>query len=407
MNILIVSQYFWPENFRVNDLSSELVDRGHVVTVLTGVPNYPDGKVFREFKKCPENYSNYSGVDVVRVPLISRGKSGFRLFANYLSFAFMASILGPIKLKGKKVDVIFVFQTSPVTVGLPAVLLKYIKKVPVTFWALDLWPETLEAMGVVKSKIIIKAIGLLVSFIYNRCDLLLAQSRSFIVYMQRHCNSSSTIEYFPSWAEDTFSNPHVKPASEVPNANSKMFSLMFAGNIGDAQDFPSILNAAERLKEHKDIRFLIVGDGRVASWVKKECSKRGLSKNTLLLGSYPVEKMPSFYAASDALLVSLKNEEIFNMTIPGKLQSYMASAKPIIGMLNGEGADILSKSGAGFVSAAGDSTGLAENILKMAKLSFPDRLNMGVSGRNFYKQEFDKKISIDRLESLLLSTIKE
>jgi len=127
----------------------------------------------------------------------------------------------------------------------------------------------------------------------------------------------------------------------------------------------------------------------------------------LLLGSYPVEKMPSFYAATDAMLVSLKNEDSLNMTIPGKVQSYMASAKPIIGMLNGEGADILSKSGAGFVSAAGDSTGLAENILKMAKLSFPDRLNMGVSGRNFYKQEFDKKISIDRLESLLLSTIKE
>ena len=405
MNILIVSQYFWPENFRVNDLSSELVNRGHAVTVLTGVPNYPDGKVFREFKECPENYLSYSGVDVIRIPLVARGKGGLRLIANYLSFAFMASILGPIKLRGKKIDVIFVYEPSPVTVGLPAVLLKYIKKAPVTFWALDLWPETLEAIGVVNSKSIIKIIGLLVSFIYNRCDLLLAQSRSFIGYMQRHCKSESTIKYFPSWAEDNFSNLNVKPADEVPSANSKMFSIMFAGNIGVAQDFPSILNAAERLKEYKDIRFLIVGDGRVASWVKKECSKRGLSENILLLGSYPVEKMPSFYAATDAMLLSLKNEDSLNMTIPGKVQSYMASAKPIIGMLNGEGADILLQSGAGFVGAAGDSKGLAENILKMTKLSYQERLNMGMLGRNFYNQEFNKKILIDRLESLLLSTI--
>lgn len=404
MKILIVSQYFWPENFRVNDLVLELQDRGHDITVLTGLPNYPDGKVFPDFKKTPEEYYNYKGVKVVRIPLIARGKGKIRLIANYFSFAFLASILGPLKLTGKKFDVIFVYEPSPVTVGLPAITLKYIKKTPVVFWVLDLWPETLEAIGVVKSKKIIKAIGLLVSFIYNRCDLLLAQSHSFIGCMQRYCKKQNKIQYFPSWAEDTFSNAEINIAKEVPVANSEMFSVMFAGNMGDAQDFPTILDAAETLKVHKNIRWLIVGDGRVADWVKQECYRRGLDDNVLLLGSYPIDKMPSFYASADVLLVSLKNEEVFNMTIPGKVQSYLASAKPIIGMLNGEGADVIYESGAGYVSNAGDASALVKNVLKMASLSVQQRENLGRSGCEYYKKEFDKNKLIDRLENLLSST---
>lgn len=406
MKILIVTQYFWPENFRVNDLSVELLSRDHEVTVLTGLPNYPEGKVYSDFKSAPEKFSDYKGVSVVRVPLIARGKGKIRLIANYFSFAFLASLLGPLKLAGKNFDVIFVFEPSPVTVGLPAITLKYFKKTPVVFWALDLWPETLEAIGVVKSKRIIKIIGLLVSFIYNRCDLLLAQSQSFIACMQQYCINPNKVKYFPSWAEDTFSNTCTQFAVEVPTASPEMFNVMFAGNIGDAQDFPAILNAAEILKENKNIRFLIVGDGRAAGWVKEECNSRGLCDSVLLLGSYPIDKMPSFYVSADALLVTLKNEDIFNMTIPGKLQSYLASAKPIIGMLNGEGADILLKSGAGFVSAAGDAKDLAKNILEMASLSPQSRLKFGVSGREFYNQEFDKKALIDRLESLMLSLKK-
>ena len=406
MKILIVTQYFWPENFRVNDLCVELQERGHNVTVLTGKPNYPDGKIFSDFKNSPQKYSNYKGIDVVRVPLVARGKGKIKLVANYFSFAFLASVLGPIKLTGRKFDVIFVYEPSPVTVGLPAISLKYIKKAPVVFWALDLWPETLEAIGVVKSKRILKYIGLLVSFIYNRCDLLLAQSRSFIGCMQQYCKEINKIHYFPSWAEDTFSNTEISNAKEVPAANPEMFNVMFAGNMGDAQDFPAILNAAETLRNHKNIRWLIVGDGRVSNWVRQECKRRGLEDNILLLGSYPVGKMPSFYACADALLVSLKNEEVFNMTIPGKVQSYLASAKPIIGMLNGEGANVILESGAGYVGSAGDATALVENVLKMEKLSIQQRQTLGQSGHDYYKKEFDKIKLIDKLENLLLSSVQ-
>jgi len=406
MRILVVSQYFWPENFRINDLVTDLNTRGHDVTVLTGKPNYPDGVIFSDYKKSPASFNEYNGVNVVRVPLIARGKGGLRLIANYLSFVFSASIFGVFKLKGQNFDVIFVYEPSPVTVGLPAIVLKYIKKTPVVFWALDLWPETLEAIGVVKSKSIIKVIGLMVSFIYNHCDLLLAQSRSFIVCMQRYCRDPDKIKYFPSWAEDTFSNTNIQAAVEVPVSNPDMFSIMFAGNIGDAQDFPSILNAVEILKESKNIRWLIVGDGRVAEWVKSECLRRGLEDKVLLLGSYSLDKMPSFYACADALLVSLKNKEIFTMTIPGKVQSYLASAKPIIGMLNGVGADVIRESGAGYVSDAGDSQCLADNIMKMSMLSHHQRQKLGESGQKYYKKEFDKTVLIDRLETLMSNVIK-
>lgn len=403
MKILIITQYFWPENFRINDLVIELQTRGHEITVLTGKPNYPDGIVFPDYKKEPEKYLNYDGVKVFRVPLLARGTGSIRLFLNYLSFAFSASLLGPIKLLGRKFDIIFVFEPSPITVGLPAVVLKYIKKAPIVFWVLDLWPETLSAIDVIKSKVVLKSVGVLVSFIYKHSDLLLAQSRSFISSIQRYCDSTEKIQYFPSWAEDIFSESDIVPAKEIPVTEPDTFNIMFAGNIGDAQDFSSILDAAKFLKNHGNIRWLIVGDGRMAGWVKHEAQRRGLDKKFIMLGRHPLEQMPSFYAAADALLVSLKDEKIFSMTIPGKVQSYLASGKPIVAMLNGEGARIIQEAGAGYVCNAGDGQGLSEIILKMASHSDEERSHMGKSGRIYYKEEFDKNVLIDRLESWLLS----
>ncbi|HEB56706.1 MAG TPA: glycosyltransferase WbuB [Gammaproteobacteria bacterium] len=403
MKILIVSQYFWPENFRVNDLAIELQSRGHEVTVLTGKPNYPDGVIFPDYRDKPEKYLNYNGVKVFRVPLLPRGVGSVRLFLNYLSFVFSASILGPVKLSGRKFDRIFVFEPSPITVGLPAIVLKYFKKAPILFWVLDLWPETLSAINVVKSKIVLKYVGVLVSFVYKNSDLLLAQSRSFIGSMKNYCDSAEKIRYFPSWAEDIFFEDDIRPAKEVPVTESSMFSIMFAGNIGDAQDFSSILDAAELLKVHTNIRWLIVGDGRLAEWVKQEIQTRGLDKNFIMLGRHSLERMPSFYAVADALLVSLKDETIFSMTIPGKVQSYLASGKPIVAMLNGEGARVIQEAGAGYVCNAGDGQGLSEIILEMASNSDEERSQMGKSGRKYYKEEFDKNVLIDRLESWLLS----
>jgi colanic acid biosynthesis glycosyl transferase WcaI len=402
MRLLVVSQYFWPENFRVNDLVAELVRRGHQVTVLTGLPNYPAGKVFQEFQNAPDQYSLYEGAKVVRVPLMPRGQGGLRLMLNYLTFAVNASVLGLWKLRGCQFDAIFAYEPSPITVGLPAVVLRAVKRAPLTFWVLDLWPETLQAVGAVRSQIALQAVGKIVAFIYKRCDLILAQSKSFIPQIQKYAGNSSRVLYFPSWSELDFDMQHAIPADEVPSKPGS-FNVMFAGNIGEAQDFPAILDAAEILKSCVDLRWLVVGDGRMARWVNDEIKRRNLQDCILMLGRYPTERMPSFFKHADALLVSLKDEAIFSMTIPGKLQSYLAAGIPVLAMLNGEGADLVKCSHSGFVCAAGDHAGLANAVMALMKMTTEQRFTMGENGLKVAGTEFSRDVLISQLETLFLA----
>lgn len=401
LRILIVSQMFWPETFRINDLAAELVARGHEVTVLTAEPNYPEGYLYPEYRRDPQAFSSYRGARIVRAPIITRGRSRLRLVLNYLSFVVSGIVCGAWKLRRERFDVIFVHESSPVTVGLPAIALRALKKVPIAFWVLDLWPETLEAVGVVRSKRILNAVGRLVTFIYKRCDLILAQSRSFIPQIAKYCPDPSRIFYFPSWAEAVFERcQNVTPAPEVP-VRPNSFDVVFAGNIGEAQDFPAILAAAELLRSHKNIRWLIIGDGRAADWVRQEVARRGLEETVLLLGRYPLERMPSFFAHADALLVSLKNEPIFAMTIPGKLQSYLAAGIPIVAMLNGEGADVVNRARAGLTCPAGDSAALAQAVLRLSQMPEEERAEMGRNALTIASAEFDRSTLMSTLEAWL------
>jgi len=405
LRILVVSQYFWPENFRVNDLVKEWMQRGHQVTVLTGIPNYPAGKVFDAYQAQPSAFAAYEGAEVVRVPMLPRGSGSLRLMLNYLSFVVCGGIFGPLRLRGKIVDVIFVFEPSPVTVGLPAVWLGKIKNAPVVFWALDLWPETLAAIGVVRSPKVLGWVGHLVSYIYNRCTLVLGQSRGFLGSIARYCDDTAKIRYFPSWAEDVFMDERAKPASEVPEWTDG-FTVVFAGNIGEAQDMPAVLDAAEHLKTNPGIRWVIVGDGRRSDWLRAEVARRALDKQVLLLGRFPVERMPSFYAHADALLVSLKRDLVFSMTIPGKVQSYLMAGVPLVGMLDGEGAAVIRDAQAGLTCEAGDGAGLAQAVLALATLTTAERKQMGLNGRNYAHREFGRTQLIDRLEVLLTEAVQ-
>lgn len=396
MKILVVSQYFWPENFRINDLVKEWVTRGHEVTVLTGKPNYPDGQVFPEFASAPERFSDYEGARVHRVPMLARSQGAVRLMLNYLSFVIGGCLWGPWLLRGLRADVIFVFEPSPITVGIPAILLGRLKRAPVVLWVLDLWPETLAAVGAVRSPVVLRMVGHLVSFIYNRCALVLGQSRSFIDSIGHYCQDRSKVRYFPSWAESLFLQADGARAPEVPLAPGT-FSILFAGNIGEAQDFPAILDAAELLRHNERVRWLIVGDGRRFEWVKGEIARRQLHERVLLLGRFPVERMPSFYAHADALIASLKADPTFSMTIPGKVQSYLLAGKPILGMLDGEGASAIEAAGAGLVCPAGDAQGLVNAIERMAGMSPDERLAMGARGRQYAEREFDRGRLMDRL----------
>jgi len=407
VRLLVVSQYFWPEVFRINDVVAELVARGHEVTVLTGRPNYPDGRVFEAYRRDPSRFARYEGAEVVRVPLRPRGHGNFRLMLNYLSFVVWGVLLGAWRLRGRSYDAIFVFETSPITSALPALLLRRLKRAPLLMWVLDLWPETLAAVGVVRSPRLLRWVGALVAFIYERCDRILVQSRAFYPNIERWSGDTTRIRYFPAWAEATFDqDPQgVEPAPEVaPYAGT--FNVMFAGNIGEAQDFPAILEAAQALKHRADVRWLIVGDGRAAAGVRDEIERRGLGGRVVMLGRHSLERMPSFFRGASALLVSLKADPIFALTIPGKVQSYLATGLPLLGMLDGEGARVIEDAGAGLVCAAGDGPALARRVEQLAALS-PDMLSaMGSAGRAYCKREFDREALIDSLETWIAELMR-
>lgn len=405
MKLLIVSQYFWPENFRINDLADALKTRGHEVTVLTGIPNYPAGQFFEGYGLFRRARETWRGVEIMRSPLWARGRGGgIRLGLNYLSFAWLASIVARFHLRGP-FDAVFVFEVSPITVGIPAIVASRRFNAPILFWVLDLWPESLTAAGGVRSPRVLRAVDRLVKWIYRNCSRVLVQSRAFVPEIARHGVPDSRILYFPSWGESLFQPSLQADASLLPPL-PEGFKVLFAGNIGEAQDLPAVLKAAELLRDRTDIQWLIVGDGRMAAWAKEEVERRGLSQ-VHFLGRHPLEAMPHFYTIADALLLPLKREPIFALTIPGKLQSYLACARPILAMLDGEGARIVQESDAGLVCPAGDAEGLAIRVLKLVAMPDAERRAMGKNGRQYYEMNFDRARLFDQLETWLENAIQE
>lgn len=401
MNLLIITNHFWPENFRITDLALGLMARGHRVTVLTGVPDYPEGKFFPGYGIFKRRREDYQGINIRRVPLVPRGQGGrLRLALNYLSFALCGCLLAPLSCPGP-FDWILVFETSPVTVGLPALVLKRLRHIPIMFWVQDLWPESLSATGAVDSPLVLGLVGLVVRLIYRGSDLILAQSRAFFPSIGQYGGSREKIVYFPNSAEDFYRPVQVEAEAPERALLSRGFNLIFAGNIGAAQDFDTILAAAELLKDRRDLHWVILGDGRRRAWVEDQVQARGLSATVHLLGRYPPEAMPRFFALADALLVTLKKEPIFALTIPGKVQSYLAAAKPVIACLDGEGARVVQEAGAGLAGPAGDPKALAENVLAMYHLSKSARRAMGLRGRGYFEKHFERELLLDRMEALM------
>lgn len=398
MNILIVSQYFWPENFRINDLAAGLVERGHKVSVLTGIPNYPDGKFFPGYGLFKKQRQAYKGIRIIRAPLLPRGRGGgLRLSINYFSFAFFASVLS-FFFHREKFDLIFVFEPSPITVGLPAIVLKKLKSIPMLFWVQDLWPESLSATGSINSAFILNIVNKLVCFIYRYSDRILIQSPAFSSLIEKQGVNPERIIFFPNSVEAIYKPITVQTDLEIDNMLPSGFLIMFAGNIGAAQDFETILLAAERLKDYSDIHWVILGDGRRFEWVKEKVNTRDLSGSVHLLGRHHFESMPAFFSKADVMLVTLKQDPVFAMTIPAKIQSYMACAKPIIAALDGEGGRLITESGAGLASPSGDDDALAKSILAMYNMPNKKRKAMGKRGKAYCDANFEREMLLNRLE---------
>ncbi len=398
MKLLIVTQYFWPENFRINDLAREFHKRGHAVTVLTGMPNYPSGRFADGYGLAGPYRELHDGIEIIRCPLVLRGNgTRLRLVLNYLSFAAMASIRGLLSCRGRY-DLIFVHEPSPLTVCLPAIVMKWLTKAPILLWVLDLWPESLSATGAIRSPRVLNLVERMVRMIYRHCDRILVQSMAFMPHVAQQQVPPDTMRYFPSWAEALYEATTAQLPLPEGVVLPKGFRVMFAGNVGAAQDFATILNAAERLKSRDDIHWIILGDGRMFTWVWQEIDRRRLRKTVHMLGHYPLESMPAFYAQADAMLVTLRRDPIFALTIPGKVQSYLAAGRPIVAALDGEGARIIQEAGAGCVGPAEDPEGLAKAVVKMADSPPEARERMGRCAAEYYRTHFERNMLFDRLE---------
>lgn len=398
MRILLVTQYFYPENFKSNDIAFELQQRGHTVTVLTGIPNYPSGKFFQGYGLFKKRKQTVQGVRIIRSWLISRGNSsGLRLALNYFSWAFFASWKALWLGIRYKYDAIIVHEPSPITQGIPAIIVKKIQKIPLYFWVLDLWPESLISAGGVHNKLVLSFFNRIVKYVYKNADKILISSRKFEDSIIQKGNFSEKLIYFPNWAEDVFKNSAAYPIPELPGG----FKIMFAGNIGEAQDFEHIMQAALLLKDKQDIHFIFIGDGRKRPWVEGFIKKHNLTQTVHLLGRFPLEAMPAFFEQADVMLLALKDELIFNLTVPAKLQAYMAAGKPVIAMLNGEGAEIIKEADCGLVSDAGNYNGIAQNIGHLKAIPSTQRKQMGEKGKQYCSQYFNKQKCIDHLSEIL------
>lgn len=406
MRVLIVTQYFWPENFRINDLVRGLTQRGHEIVVLTGMPNYPGGTLYPGYRWFSPAEERFEGVRVVRVPVVTRGpKVNWRLAINYLSFVVSASLLGPFRCRGRY-DAILVYEPSPVTVALPAIFLSRLKRAPLLLWVQDLWPESLSATGWVRSPLILRRVRALVDFIYRHCARILVSSRGFVGHVLASGIAPERVLYLPNWAESFFrplGEPPPSAAQELPRG----FRILYAGNIGSAQSFETVLGAAERTRAAIDLHWILMGDGNTRGWVEAEIRRRGLADRVHLLPSRPADTMPGYFAAADALLVTLNSDPLFSLTVPSKMQPYLACARPILAALNGEGARIVTESGSGIAVAAEDPQRLAHAALELYRMSPAEREAMGRRGRACFEQEFDRELNVARLDGWLAKVAAE
>jgi glycosyltransferase involved in cell wall biosynthesis len=405
MRILLVTQYFWPENFIVNDLIKKISNLGHQVSVLTAKPNYPDGKIFQGYEQkglCCEIYNE--NVEVMRAPIIPRkGGSGKQLIMNYLSFVLYGLWFFPGFVKKKEYDVVFVFATSPITVAIPAIFLKYIKKAQLAIWVQDLWPESLAATDFIKNPLILKLVGVMVRCIYACADTLLVQSKAFVAPVSKYANKDK-IFYYPNSFDNCHLNTQEPLALELKNLLENYFCIVFAGNIGKAQSLETLVEAAKNLKDLPNFRLVIVGSGSMLEWVKNKKDEYGLD-NLVLVGRYPPSAMPQIYKLAAGLAVTLKDEEIFSYTIPSKIQAYLAAAKPILAAINGEGAKVVIDANAGFVCQAERHEELAELMRKLYYMSDEERQRLGQNGYEYFINNFEMNKQVDVLLAILKSRL--
>lgn len=393
-HILVVSQYFYPEPFRINDICKEWVKRGYKVTVITGIPNYPEGKFYKGYSWSKKRKETWEGIDIIRIPLISRGKSAFRLILNYYSFVFFGFFW---KMFTKiKADIVFTFEVSPMTQALLSVWYSKKRKVPHYLYVQDLWPDNIEIVAGIKNKLILKSINKMVNKIYKNSNLIFATSESFVKTIQeRIFEDKDKVKFWPQYAEDFYQPVCV---NEIPDElNNDSFKIIFTGNIGQAQGLDVLPKVAKILKaEQKDIKFVIVGGGREKNAFISKIKEFDVEDMFTIIERQPAQNIPKFLCSCQAAFVSFMDNPLFEKTIPAKLQSYMACGMPIIASANGETKRIIEEANCGICANIGDEKDLANKISSFVENNDIEKL--GFNAKAYSDKFFNKKTLMDDMD---------
>ena len=407
MRILIVCQYYAPEPFRISDMAVGFVKRGHKIDVLTGIPNYPEGRFYKGYGLMRRRDEVLDGVRVIRAPIIPRGNGrASSLVANFASFMTGAGIKALFVRRGAY-DVVLVYQLSPVTMAIPGIVAAWRARVPVVLYIADLWPESIRASGGTNNEVIYELVGRIVSWIYKRSDRILITSQGFTPSIISRGQEAKNVRYIPQYPEDVYQPvvvPEDDPArGEIPEG----FNVVFTGNIGTAQGLEVVLDAAKRLTKFPEIRWILIGDGRARSILEEAVRERGLAGRILFLGRRPMARIPVYLALCDVALLCLKPHPLFALTLPAKTQSYLACGIPVIGSIDGDAARVISEAGAGLVGPAGDAPALAENVLTMYRSGAEVRTQYATNAVRFFKEHFHKDKIMFEIEKNLHEVIED
>lgn len=396
-HILVVSQYFFPEQFRINDMCEEWVNRGYKITVLTGIPNYPEGKFYDSYGLFKRKKEIHKGMEIIRLPIFPRGKNSIMLVLNYLSFVISGFFW---KLFTKvDADQVFIFEVSPMTQALPGVWYAKKKNIPSFIYVQDLWPENVEIITGIKNKGIINLIGNMVDYIYKNCTKIFTTSESFKKSIKDRGVNVDKIEYWPQYAED-FYKPIRRTNSDLqPQKNT--FDIVFAGNIGNAQGLDILPKVAKKLKQiqtTKKVKFNIIGNGRYKDTLVQTVENYNVSDMFNFIEKQPALKIPAYMSESDAAFICLTDSPLFKMTIPAKLQSYMACEIAILASAGGETNRIINEAKAGLVSSPGDVEGLTRIIVELLNKNELEINELGRNAKIYSEMNFNKNKLMDRMD---------
>lgn len=395
MRILFVSQFFYPENFRINDLAFELVKRGHEVTVLTGQPNYPKGEFYEGYGNFKKQHEIVNGVDIHRVLTIPRKTGKLMLCLNYISFIVMGGLRAKF-MKNKNFDVIYAFGTSPITQVIPAIAMKKRSGAKVIVNVQDLWPDNVTAITGLKNKILLKLLDKLVDSIYNSCDVILGTSRSFVSAIKSRpgLKEKRKVGYWPQYA--VVNKSEEKRPDLLPEG---VFHIVFTGNVGEGQGLDMVVEAAKILKkrEIQGLCFDIVGDGRARVSLEDKVREMELMEYVRFHGSFPENEVPGILNSAGAALLILNDSPIFEKTIPAKLQTYLACGCPILGYVQGESKKLIVNNELGICETHGLAEGLSEAAVKMMSLKEEELKRFSDNALRISKEEFNKDKLIDKL----------